>query len=104
MVVVKSCLVLLLADVSFAIRVFLHPSPANVAQLPPVLSPTQARAVVSSQLRLDAYDSFEDVDNTVGRIISDGSFVGQGPRSALLLTVSEDVSRGECLLIQRREL
>lgn len=93
---IKVWLLLLLVELSLAIRVYVHPAPANVVRLPPVLSPTQARAVVSLQLGLDVFDPLEEVDNKVMNLFSSGSFVRKGSRNVLLLTVGEDVSRGEC--------
>jgi len=90
---IKVWVLLLLVDVSIAIRVYVHPAPANVVRLPPVLSPTQARAVVSQQLGLDAFDPLDEVDSKVVNLVTDSSFVGKGSRNAMLLTVGEDVLR-----------
>ena len=88
----KACLLLLLAEVSLGIQLYLSPPP-NDRLLSSTISPKQARVVVSHQLGLDAFDSVEDMDPSTERLIS-SNFIGEGVKNALLVTVSEDVARG----------
>ena len=88
----KGALFLLLADVALGLRVYLSPSPQSLAR-PLSLTPTQARAVVSHHLGLEAFDPVHDIQGAE-QFIS-GEFVGKDARSGLLLTLSEDIARGE---------
>ena len=85
-------LFLLLADVVLGIRIFLNP-PTSSLRTPSSLTPTQARAVVSRHLGLEAFDTLQDVQGAE-QLVS-GEFVGKDTGNALLLTLSEDVARGE---------
>ncbi|KAH8107490.1 hypothetical protein DFH11DRAFT_1732320 [Phellopilus nigrolimitatus] len=87
----KAWVLLLLAELTLGIRVYLHPAPRRDF-LSSTLSPSQARVAVSHHLGLDVFDSIEDVDKSTERFIS-GDFVGEGSRNAILLTLSEDVAR-----------
>lgn len=83
---------LLLADLALGIRVFLNPPPQSSAPLSS-LSTTQARAVVSHHLGLEAFDPVQDVQGAE-QLVS-GEFVGKDAQSGLLVTLSEDVAVGE---------
>ncbi|THH04291.1 hypothetical protein EW145_g5629 [Phellinidium pouzarii] len=87
----KPWILLLLAEVTLGIKVFLQPEPL-AKPLSPMLMPSQARVIVSHHLGLDAFDSIQDLDESSAELIS-GDFVGEGVGNALLLTVSEDVAR-----------
>ncbi len=93
-------LCLLFARLAYSLNVYLHPGPSS--PLPAHLSPTQARVVVSHQLGLDGFDSLEELSNdpSLRKFIllgpSEGSFVGEGPRKALLLSVTNEVALGTC--------
>ncbi|KAI5118919.1 hypothetical protein M0805_003743 [Coniferiporia weirii] len=87
----KAWILLLLSEVALGIKVYLHPE-LQVKPYSSTLSPSQARAVVSHHLGLDAFDSIQDLDVTAERLVS-GDFVGRGVPNALLLTLSEDVAR-----------
>lgn len=91
----KGALLLLLADVVLGVRVFLNPPPSSLARLSS-LTPPQARAVVSHHLGLEAFDTVQDVQGAEQLISSE--FVGKGVGSGLLLTLSEDVARGQLAL------
>lgn len=96
----KAWILLLLAELSFSIRVYLHPPPARELQasLPSTLTPNEARVVVSHHLGFDMFESLEDVTKRIEGLFLDGEFVGKGVRNAMLLTASEDVARGRPLL------
>ncbi|EJD02613.1 uncharacterized protein FOMMEDRAFT_146521 [Fomitiporia mediterranea MF3/22] len=85
----KCLLLLLLAEATLGIRVFLHPAPSSRSSSS--LTPAQARAVVSHHLGLEAFDPIQDVKG-VEQFVS-GEFVGKGTENALLVTLSEDVAR-----------
>lgn len=90
-------LCLLFARLTYSLNVYLHPEPPS--PLPAHLSPTQARIVVSHQLGLDGFDSLEELSddpNLRKFILSAPSFVGEGPRKALLLSVTDEVASGTC--------
>ena len=84
---------LFLAEFSLAIRVYLHPSPQTKFATT-TASPTQARLLVSHHLGLDSFDSWDDVDGSVWRIVNEAPIVGSAPPRALVLTVGEDVAAG----------
>ena len=84
---------LFLAEFSLAIRVYLHPSPQTKFATT-TASPTQARLLVSHHLGLDSFDSWDDVDGSVWRVVDEAPIVGSAPPRALVLTVGEDVAAG----------
>jgi hypothetical protein len=90
----KGYLLLLLADLALGVRIFLHPSNPSFTSSPKTLSPTQARVVVSHHLGLEEFDSVQDTYG-VEWLLHGGSFVGAGGSNALLMTMSEESTRGE---------
>lgn len=89
---------LLFAKLVFSLDVYLNPAPPS--PLPSLLSPTQARIVVSHQLGLDGFDSLEELSDEPSIrnfILSEpfvGHLIGRGPRKALLLSVTNEVASG----------
>ena len=90
----RRCFLFLAAtDAAFAIKVYLNPQPDALQKSGvPTLSPSQARAFVSHQLGLAQFDSLQDAKG-VEHLLS-GSFVGEGDKNSLLLTLSDEVVRG----------
>ncbi|KZT10884.1 uncharacterized protein LAESUDRAFT_672451 [Laetiporus sulphureus 93-53] len=80
---------LLLAGVSQAVRVYLNPP----VSLPSQLSAQQAGAALSRHLGLDYYESLDDWELFAGSSKQE-AFVGQGPGSALLLSIDEEDAVG----------
>lgn len=81
------------ARLSLAIRVYLHPQlQAHFASS--AASPTQARLLVSHHLGLDTFDSWDDADSAVDRIVMAAPIIGSAPEKAMVLTVGEDVAAG----------
>lgn len=91
----KPCILLLLAELTLGIQLYISPE-SNKLPAASTISPKQARVVVSHQLGLDAFDPLEDLDLSTERLLGN-SFVGEGDKNALLLTVSEDIARGAYL-------
>lgn len=79
---------LLLAGLSQAVQVYLNPSP----QVSETLPPSQASFVLSRHLGLDYFESAGDAIH--GDFLNEHSFVGQGAKNGLLLTMSEEDVRG----------
>ncbi|CCL99659.1 uncharacterized protein FIBRA_01679 [Fibroporia radiculosa] len=75
---------LLLAGVSEAVHVYLYPQPS----VPPLLSISQAGAALACHLGLDYHEILGDDDT----FFHQKAFVGQGPSSSLLLSMSEDAA------------
>ncbi|OCB87351.1 hypothetical protein A7U60_g5490 [Sanghuangporus baumii] len=86
----RAGLLLLLADLALGLRVFLNPPPQSSTSLS-TLSTTQARAVVSHHLGLEAFDPVQDVQGAE-QLVS-GEFVGKNIGNALLVALTEDVAR-----------
>ena len=83
---------LLLASFSQAVKVYLSPSP----QTPSILPPSQASFVLSRHFGLDYFESVEDAIH--GDLLNELSFVGQGAKNGLLLTMSEKDVQGAFVL------
>ena len=84
---------LLLTSFSQAVNVYLSPSP----QIPFTLSPSQASFVLSRHLGLDYFESPGDAIHE--DLLNEHSFVGQGAKNGLLLTVSEEDVRGVFVIL-----
>jgi hypothetical protein len=82
---------LLLAGLSQAVQVYLNPQPA----VPPTLSPSQASFVLSRHFGLEFLESAGD--DLHGELWNEQTFVGQGSRSGLLLTIDEVDARSMSL-------
>ena len=83
---------LLLASFSQAVKVYLSPSP----QTPSILPPSQASFVLSRHFGLDYFESAGDAIH--GDLLNELSFVGQGAKNGLLLTMSEKDVQGAFVL------
>src|ERR1700676_4178361 len=85
---------LLLAGLSQAVQVYLNPQPA----LPSRLTPSRASFALSRHFGLELYESAGDL--VYGDHWEEQTFVGEGPRSGLLLTINEvDGRRRSCLSV-----
>lgn len=81
---------LLFAGLSQAVQVYLSPSP----NVPSSLSPSHASFALSRHLGLEFFELAGDGIHE--DILNEPSFVGQGSKSALLLSVDENDARGMC--------
>lgn len=78
----------LLAGLSQAVQVYLNPLPS----LPPNLSPSHASFILSRHLGLEFFESARN--EVYEPFLNEQAFVGQGSRSALLLSIDEQNARG----------
>lgn len=79
---------LLLAGLSQAVQVYLNPRPDVPSRLPP----SHASFALSRHLGLEFFESAGD--GVIGDFWNEQTFVGQGSRSGLLLTIDEANARG----------
>lgn len=79
----------MLVGLSQAVQVYLSPASATPASL----SPSSASFALSRHLGLEFFESVGD--GVHGELLNDQSFVGQGSKSALLLSIDEQDARGQ---------
>lgn len=86
-----------------AVSVYLHPAPAIV---PAQLVASRANLAISRHLGLERFDKFGDGDERWDNALlyDQGGLVGTAPRDALLVTVSDEDSKGKSLLTQTRTI
>lgn len=77
-----------LVGLSQAVQVYLNPAPVTPASL----SPSSASFALSRHLGLEFFESA--ADGVHGQLLHEQSFVGQGAKSALLLSINEEDARG----------
>lgn len=80
-----------LAAVANAAQVYIYPRPKS---LPNGIPPAHASSVIAYHLQLEAFEPAKDAQILNKYFSHHGDFVGNGPKSAMLLRVDEDDARG----------
>jgi hypothetical protein len=81
---------ILFAGLAQAIQVYLHPLPP----VPQTLLPEHANVVISHHLGVELFESWGDYADFYS---GEESFVGEGTRNGILLTIDE--ADAECMLL-----
>lgn len=83
-----------LAAVANAAQVFIYPRPKS---LPNGIPPALASSVIAYHLQLEAFEPAKDARILDKYFSRHGDFVGNGPKSAMLLRIDEDDASGPSL-------